>query len=233
LQGYDRIRKIYFLKEQFMKRFVLFVLFTGIAISVFAQTKLPEYTFGPGSWRFIGPRLYQNDAAARLAKVNFKAPQSGPMLYEFNVRYEGGVEDGHGGVGIHVFVDNVMNRASWGAGKSWLLWLNYDLKPLSKTIPVGLSAQVYRSITNSQMELVNSIPLTEYEPYLTYENLANPITFRIIVNGNTGEVRIYDPTDPNNERYFYLFIDKRYLPLKGNYVVVRTNGIKLSFALEE
>jgi hypothetical protein len=216
-----------------MKRFVLFIMLTVIAMSIFAQTKVPEHTFGPGNWSFIGPRLYQNDAAARLAKANFTAPQSGPMLYEFNIRYEGGAEDGHGGVGIHLFVDNVMNRASWGAGKSWLLWLNYDKKPLSKTIPAGLSAQVYRSISNSRMELVNSIPLTDYEPYLTDESLAYPITFRIIANGDTGEVRIYDPTDPYNEKYYYLFIEKKYLPLKGNYVVIRTNGIKLSFALEE
>jgi hypothetical protein len=68
---------------------------------------------------------------------------------------------------------------------------------------------------------------------LTKENLAFPITFRIIANGDTGEVRIYDPTDPDNGRYLYFFIDKKDLPLKGNYVALRTNGIKLSFALED
>jgi hypothetical protein len=216
-----------------MKRFVLFILVMGITMSIFAQNVVPDYTFASGTWRFIGPRLYQNDARARLAKVNFSVPQSGPMLYEFSVRYEGGAEDGHGGVGIHLFVDRALNRASWGAGKSWLLWLNYDEKPLSKTIPTGLSAQIYRSITNSRMDLIDSIPLTEYERFLTEENLASPITFRIIADGNTGEVRIYDPTDPDNRRYFYLFIDKKDLPLKGSYVALRTNGIKLSFALED
>jgi len=216
-----------------MKRFVFFIMVMGIAMSVFAQVIIPEYTFASGTWRFTGPRLYQNDAKARLAKVNFKAPQSGIMLYEFNVRYEGGAEDGHGGVGIHVFVDNAINRASWGAGKSYLLWLNYDKKPLSKDIPAGLSAQIYRSLTNSRMELIDSIPLTSYEPLLTKENLASPVTFRIIVNGDTGEVRVYDPTDPNNRKYFYFLIDKKDLPLKGNYVAIRTNGIKLSFALED
>jgi hypothetical protein len=222
-----------FLKEQFMKRFVIFLLVTGIAMSVFAQTEVPEHTFASGRWGFIGSRLYQNDANAKLAKVNFKAPQSGPMLYEFNVRYEGGAEDGHGGVGIHIFVDNAINRASWGAGKSWLLWLNYDEKPLSKNTPIGLSAQIYRSISNSRMELIHSTPLTDYEPFLTEEDLASPVTFRIIANGDTGEVRIYDPTDPYNNTYYYFIIDREYLPLKGNYVALRTNGIKLSFALEE
>jgi len=227
-----------------MKRFVFFVLVMGIAMSISAQTmapqfmpsssvKVPEYTFASGSWRFTDSRLYQNDAKAGLAKVNFKVPQSGIMQYQFNVRYEGGAEDGHGGFGIHIFVDSALNRASWGAGKSWLLWLNYDEKPLSKDIPVGLSAQIYRSINNSQMELISSVPLTGFEPFLTEENLAYPITFRIIANGDTGEVRIYDPTDPDNRKYYLFFIDKKDLPLKGNYVALRTNGIKLSFALED
>jgi hypothetical protein len=205
----------------------------GIIMPAFAQTEVPEHSFASGSWRFTGSRLYQNDANARLAKVNFKVPQSGIMLYEFNVKYEGGGEDGQGGVGIHIFVDTAVNNATWGAGKSWLLWLNYDKKPLSKDIPAGLSAQIYRSVSNSQMELVHSIPLTRYERLLTKENTASPITFRIIANGNTGEVRVYDPTDPNKRRYYNFFIDKKDLPLKGSYVALRTNGIKLSFALKD
>lgn len=32
---------------------------------------------------------------------------------------------------------------------------------------------------------------------------------------------------------FFFFIDKKDLPLKGNYVALRTNGIKLSFAPED
>jgi len=220
-------------KEQLMKRFVILILAMTIAIPVFAQAEVPQYTFASGSWRFTGSRLYQNDAKAALAKVNFKVPQSGIMLYEFNVRYEGGAEDGHGGVGIHIFMDSAINRASWGAGKSWLLWLNYDEKPLSKDIPAGLSAQIYKSISNSRMELLQSIPLASYERFLTEENLSSPITFRIIANGDTGEIRVYDPTDPNNRKYFYFFIDKKDLPLKGGYVALRTNGMKLSFALEE
>ena len=216
-----------------MKRFVFFIMVTGIAMSIFAQAEVPEYTFASGSWRFVGPRLYQNDANASLAKVNLKVPQSGIMLYSFNVKYEGGAEDGHGGLGIHIFMDNAVNWATWGAGKSYLLWLNYDKKPLSRDIPAGLSAQVYRSVSNARMDLISSIPLAGYESFLTKEYLASPITFRIIANGNTGEVRIYDPTDPNNKKFFYFFIDKKDLPLKGNYVALRTNGIKLSFALED
>jgi len=216
-----------------MKQFVLFILAIGVIMPVCAQVEVPEHSFASGSWRFTGPRLYQNDVKAGLAKVNFKVPQSGIMQYKYNIRYEGGAEDGHGGTGIHIFVDKALNRASWGAGKSYLLWLNYDEKPLSKAIPAGLSAQIYRSITNSRMELIFSMPLAEYEPLLTNENLTSPITFRIIANGDTGEVRVYDPTDPGNRKYYYFFIDKKDLPLKGNFVALRTNGIKLSFAMEE
>jgi hypothetical protein len=50
-----------------MKRFVFFIMVMGIAMSIFAQAEVPEYTFASGSWRFTGSRLYQNDAGASLA----------------------------------------------------------------------------------------------------------------------------------------------------------------------
>ena len=214
-----------------MKRFVLFLLVLGVGVSLFAQVQLPEYHFASGSWFFIGDRLYQNDAGARLAKVNIRAPQSGPMIYEFNARYEDGAQDGHAGFGIHIFVDNVINSASWGSGVSYLLWLNYDEHPITKGIPAGFSAQVYRSYTNSRMDLVESVDLNQYAYLLTDENLSQPVPFRIWVDGNTGEVRIYDPTDPDDGFYFYYFIDRKDLPLRGNWVSLRTNGVKLSFGL--
>ena len=214
-----------------MKRFVLFLLVMGLGASLFAQ-QLPEYHFGSGSWSFIGSRLYQNDANARLAKVNFLAPQSGPMIYEFNVRYEDGILDGQGGFGLHVFANDVLHSASWGSGKSYLLWLNYDDNPITKGIPRGFSAQIYRSISNSYMELVDSFDLNQYAYLLTYENCAyQTVPGRIWIDGNTGEVRVYDPTDPNWNNYFYFYIDRKDLPLKGNWASLRTNGLKLSFAM--
>ena len=214
-----------------MKRIVIFVLVLSIAMSLFAQNDVPEHRFASGSWAFSGPRLYQNDARARLAKVNLRVPQRGAMVYEFNARYEGGIEDGHGGFGLHIFMDNAYNGVSWGAGKSYLLWLNYDEAPITRGIPKGLSAQVYRSRTNSQMELVESVSLNEYLPFLTDETLRYPIPFKIEANGDTGEVRVYDSSDPNLQSYFSFFIDRRDLPLRGNWAAIRTNGIKLSFAM--
>ncbi|MDR3341321.1 MAG: hypothetical protein LBT14_00765 [Treponema sp.] len=213
-----------------MKRLVFFLLVIGMGMSLFAQVQLPEHSFASGSWTESNNRLYQNDANARLAKVNIKAPQSGSMLYEFNARYESGAEDGHGGFGLHIFADNVYNGPSWGSGKSWLLWLNYDENPSNNAIPKGLSAQVYRSYTNSRMELVQNIDLNQYVNLLTPENLTYSVPFRIWVNGDTGEVRVYDPTDPDLASYFYFNIDKKDVPLKGDWVALRTNGIKLSFA---
>ena len=210
-----------------MKKMVLVLALLAVGTLVFAQVDLPEHRFVSGKWALSGSRLYQNDENARLAKVNIRAPQEGIMIYEFDARYEGGAEDGHGGFGLHVFVDAPYNNVSWGAGQSYLLWLNYDEKPINKAIPAGFSAQLYRSTTNSRMDLVESYNLNAYADLLTYENLAQPIPFKIIVNGNTGEVQVYDPTE-NNEYYYVLNLGKR--NLKGNWIVLRTNGMRMSFS---
>jgi hypothetical protein len=210
-----------------MKRFVLFLLLLGTGVSLFAQLKLPDYRFASGSWNIQGDRLYQNDAKARLAKTNMRIPQSGPMIYEFNVRYEDGE---WGGFGIHIFAEDIYHQASWGSGNSYLLWLNYDENPITKGIPRGLSAQVYRSHSSSQMDLVESIALPQYENILM-ESLDEIIPFTIWADGNTGEVRVYDPADPDMDHYYYFYMDKKDIPLKGNWITIRTNGLKLSFGM--
>jgi hypothetical protein len=213
-----------------MKRLVLLLAVITVSTAVYAQIGLP-YSVGSGSWSMLGDRLYQNDENARLAKVNIPVPQEGPMVYEFNARYESGGEDGHGGFGIHVFEDRAINSPSWGAGRSYLLWLNYDENPANPRVPAGLSAQVYRSVSNSYMELVDSVDLNEAAAYVTEDDLNYPVPFRIMVDGSTGEVRIYDPTDPVLEAYYYFYINSREIPLKGEWVSLRTNGVNLSFAL--
>jgi len=218
------------MEEVFMKRMALVLALLAVGTLVFAQVDLPEHYFVGGKWIVTGQRLYQNDATAGLAKMNVRAPQSGAMVYEFDARYEGGAEDGHGGFGLHIFVDDAYNQVSWGAGNSYLLWLNYDEKPLDKAIPAGLSAQVYRSRTNSQMDLVGSFDLNEYIDLLTYDDLSAPVPFKIIADGNTGEIRVYDPTVDDDSYYYEFNVDKKDLPLRGNWVVLRTNGIKLSFS---
>ncbi|MDR0411305.1 MAG: hypothetical protein LBH75_04950 [Treponema sp.] len=215
-----------------MKRFVFFLLVGGVTAALFAQVDLPEHEFAVGSWSFIGDRVYQTDVHEALAKTNLKIPQSGAMLYEFDVRYEGGAEDGHGGFGIHIFADRATKEPSWGVGKSWLIWLNYDESPVKGSkIPVGLSGQVYRSTSNSAMELVYNVDLNNYQSFLTTDFLNNPIHIKIYANGDSGEIRIYDPTEEG--KYYGFTIDEKYLPLKGDWAAVRTNCAKFSFAMSE
>jgi len=176
----------------------------------------------------VSGRLYQNDASAPLAKVNIRVPQSGPMIYEFNARYEDGPRKTHAGFGIHIFADDVLHSVSWGSGVSYLLWFNYDENPVTQGIPRGLSAQVYRSYSNTRMDLIESVDLNEFvgmvDQYITRQ-----IPIKIWANGDTGEVRVYDPTDPALDYYFYFYLPTK--GLKGNWISLRTNGLKASFGL--
>jgi hypothetical protein len=212
---------------------LVFAVVTGLSAQNVSVREVPEieYARNAGNWHFIGPRLLQDDGQARLAKVNLNVHQEDEMLYEFNVRYEGGAEDGHGGFGIHIFADSRLDSPSWGSGKSYLLWLNYDEHPINSDIPVGLSAQVYRSASHSEMTLLHSMDLNDYLVYLDDETLNEEVPFRILVNGITGEVRVYDPTEDLESVYFVFNIAKDELPLKGDWIALRSNGAKVSFAL--
>lgn len=212
-----------------MKKILAVLVVVALGVPIFAQVNLPEHQFASGNWSLVGARLYQNDTKAPLAKVNIKVPQNGAMVYDFNVRYEAGAEDGHAGFGIHLFADKVHTGKSWGNGNSYLLWLNYDEKPLSKAIPKGFSAQVYKSNTNSSMDLVQSIDLNQFTYLLTPQNLMQPLPIKLYMNGNNGEVRVYDPTNPNY--YYYFYINRKDVPMKGAWVSVRTNGGKFSFGM--
>jgi len=220
-----------------MKRLILLLLVMGIAMSLFAQT-IPrsQFQFAAGNWGWSGNRLVQNDANASLAKANILSlPQNGIMNYRFNMRHEGGIEDGHGGVGIHIFMDTALNAESWGAGNSYLLWLNYDETPsVAGGAQSGLTGQVYKSVNDSQMSLLYQQSFNEYLPFLIQSGFASrDIPVNLMVNGNTGEVRLYDPTDPAGAVYFYFNlrdVDRQAsLPLRGDYVALRTNGMRVSF----
>jgi len=214
-----------------MKKMVLVLVLIAGAVFAYAQASLPNYQAVSGSWSMIGGRLHQTDERARLARVNIRVPQASDiMTYEFDAKYEGGAEDGHAGFGIHVYVDNAFPREAWGAGRSILLWLNYDERPLTSDIPKGFSAQVYRSLSNTDMRLIESIDLNEFFYYVTDDDLKLAWPVKIVINSNSGEVRVYDPVDPT---YFYYFnLNRSYLPLRGDWVVLRTNGFKASFTAQ-
>ena len=215
-----------------MKRYIIFMALVCAAAALFAQVPLPEHQFASGAWSFSGPRLFQSNERDGLAKMNLRAPQEGQMMYEFDFRYENGLEDGHGGFGLHIFGDRAFNGRSWGAGNSYLLWLNYDENPVSTDIPRGFSAQVYRSRSNSVMDLVQSYNLNEYLHSITWDDIMNPVPVRIWIDGNTGEVRVYDPSDPDLLDYFYFYLDSGDLPLRGDWTALRTNGVSLSFGTD-
>lgn len=209
-----------------MKKALVLLVLVGLLVPVFAaEGSLPEYQFAQGEWALIGDRLYQMDSDDPLAKVNIQIPQKGSMVYEFNVRYEGGAEDLHGGFGLHVFADSAHPRKSWGSGKSYLLWLNYDSNPVSDDIPAGFSAQVYKSVSHTRMDLVKSIDLNRYAYLLTPSNLDLKVPAKIVVNGDTGMVKVYSPMDPNY--YFYFYLDDK--AMEGDWIALRSNGLSLSF----
>ncbi|MDA3808904.1 MAG: hypothetical protein PF518_01110 [Spirochaetaceae bacterium] len=189
----------------------------GISPSVF------KYAYG--QWDVVGDRLVQSDLEAGMARVDIPYPQNGIAMYQFNVQYKnGGAEDGHAGFGIHIFVDKPAPGKAWGNGESYLLWLNYDEN--AKGVTKGLSAQVYKSLNNSQMDLVADFDLNKYAPMITEANANLVLPIKMTVNGITGDVKVYDPTDPG---YVYTFNLGNKNPIKGNYVSLRTNSGSFSF----
>jgi hypothetical protein len=81
------------------------------------------------------------------------------------------------------------------------------------------------------MEQVRAFDLNQYLPYISMADIEKPVTIKLLVNGNTGEVRAYDPTDRALSRYWYFYLNGDDLPLTGNWVALRTNGASLSFGM--
>ncbi len=216
------------MKGDIMKKLVL------IAVFLSAVMILPLYSLSPsdfhyayGQWSVVGDRLVQSDVKAGMARVDIPFPQAGIVTYQFNVKYlKGGMDDMHAGFGIHIFVDKPAKGKAWGNGRSYLLWLNYDEN--AKNITKGLSAQVYKSLTNSKMELVADIDLNKYAYLLTAENMDVVLPVKMTVNGFNGDVKIYDPTDPT---WVYVFNLGNTAPLHGSYISLRTNSASFSFGM--
>lgn len=209
-----------------MKKTVVIISMIAIlAASAFAEDKF-NYGSAEGEWKMIGSRLYQQNSNAPRAKFWVEVPQNGSMIYEFTMRYEGGVEDGHGGVGIHILADSAPQGEAWGMGESWLLWLNYDVDPESSQVPAGLSAQIYRSTSNSEMEIVKSISLRAVEQIAArYINSTVPV--KLTYFADTGRVVISDPRGIVAGWYVTLPKGRNE---SGQYVAVRTNSASVSFA---
>lgn len=209
-----------------MKKVALMVLFVMIVLplGLFAAD---DYGFTYGDWEVDGNRVYQKDLETGIAKAWLTYPQKGVVEYNFNVRFEDGfLDDGHAGFGLHIFVDKPAKGFSWGEGHSYLLWLNYDANPVSDDIPAGLSAQVYKSDVDWDMELVESVSLAVLEKTLMKFPASTKVPIKIIADGRTGLVKLYDPL---TEGLFYTLHLGNSKSLKGDYVTLRTNSGAFSF----
>ena len=208
-----------------MKRTIVLIAVIALTAGMVFADSHGFFGTPEGQWSMSGTRLYQNDTTAPRAKAWLAIPQNGSMVYEFTIRYEGGGEDGHGGVGIHILGDKAPAGKSWGFGNSWLLWLNYDVNATAKGVPKGLSAEVYKSTSNSKMEVVKSIDLNPFIGLLS-ANLDVDIPVKLTFLANKGRVIIADPTGVTAGWYVDLPGSKG---ASGNYVAVRTNSVAVSF----
>ena len=206
------------------KTLVLIAVITMAAGLVFADDQ-EFYGFPEGDWTLRGARLYQTDQDAPRAKAWLRVPQTGAMIYEFTMRYQGGGEDGHGGAGIHILSDSRTDGKAWGFGESWLLWLNYDRSPKADGIPSGLSAILYRSSSDTEMTVVKAYDLNAYSDvfmdYLSYD-----IPVKLTVYPDQGRIII---ADPRGESAGWYINAPRIRGADGSYVAVRTNGAAVSF----
>lgn len=206
------------------KSFFLMFIVTVVVPFVFADGHI-KFGTSEGDWRVSRGRLYQNDAYATRAKAWMKVPQKNSMVYEFTIHYEGGIEDGYAGVGLHILSDAAISEKSWGMSDSWLLWLNYDVSPVDSTTPKGLSAQIYKSKAFHDMNLVSSLSLRGLEPlFVKYMNRDIPI--KITYLADRGRVLVADPRGETPGWYVDL---PRGRNETGSYVAVRTNSVKMSF----
>jgi len=170
-----------------MKKFALITGALLLAVSMVAVAQSVDDSFssmrnwqaGAGDWVVRGGRLVQQDADAKLARIDRMVRQSGEYELEFTIRYvDGGYEsmadlqDGvfHAGFGIHIGSENpALGKASWGSGNSYLLWLNLDTRPETRRNHpehYGFRAQVYRSRSNTAMSLARD-PAIARDPVLS------------------------------------------------------------------
>ena len=254
-----------------MKKFVLTVAVLLVAATlVTAQeindsfSSMGDWRPGYGDWSIESGRLVQGDATNKLARIDRRAVQDGVYEIEFTIRYlDGGYENDaalsrgelHGGFGIHLGVEKpAFGRKAWGAGESYLLWLNLDTrKETRRENPehYGFRAQVYESVDNSTMALgrhplipqvpaIRRIAVDDYASIDIVAALRNmgkdvslgdlrraigvDVPINIRVDMRKGEIGVLDPTAPVR---FWFPVDPAVL--EGDYVCLRTNDFSASF----
>lgn len=254
-----------------MKKFVLTVAILLLAVSMVSAQRINDsfssmgaWRAGYGDWSIQSGRLVQGDTNTGLARIDRMASQSGVYELEFTIRYvDGGYKseedlangEYHAGFGIHVGVeDPALGEMSWGAGESYLLWLNLDTREETRRNHpehYGFRAQVYESESNSRMSLARSSLVSQnadlrrvtVDDYVSIDLMAAlrnfgvdlsmndlmrflnmDVPINIRVNTRTGEIGVLDPTAPIR---FWFPVDPGIL--QGDYFALRTNGLAASF----
>lgn len=77
-----------------------------------------------GSWKIAGATASQSDASQYFSRLELPLAQGkAPMLYRFKARSTG---KGWIGLGLHLYVEDVLKKRGYGEGKSLLVWFTRD-----------------------------------------------------------------------------------------------------------
>ena len=191
-----------------------------------------------GLWIVKDNKLQQTDPTSPRAKINLKVDQIGKVEYQFSIQQLKGLEDGYGGVGIHIMLKNPNQGIAWGNGQSYLLWLTYNEKTYGNS---SLRAQVYESINGSNMDLTSCKSLNcnqfvglLYDFGIPIRNIINlnsqkledlSFSVRIQVNSDDGHIKIKDPYHPL--RWWHFFLGNN--SINGTHVSLRTSSLSAIF----
>ena len=189
-----------------------------------------EWRTESGDWIVADGELLQRDEGEKIASISRIVRQRGTLVYEFDVRYLGGLDDKYGGFGLHILMDAPTGMRSWGQNRSYLLWLTYDVEAYETE---HIYAQVYRSMNPIKMDFLNMdgdelpIPLgiLSGRSIRTHMNEQSSLHLKIVIDTATGKGRLYHPI----QRQFYYDIDLGASLDPGMYIALRTNSVSLVF----
>ncbi len=100
-----------------------------------------------GTWKISGATVTQSDPAQFFSRLELPVAQlKAATLYRFKARSTG---SGWVGIGLHLFVEDVVKKRGYGEGKSLLIWLTRDRAARGDD---ATYAQLYRSDDDVVME---------------------------------------------------------------------------------
>ena len=189
-----------------------------------------EWSANSGTWETRGGQLYQLDKEERIATATRIVRQRGVLLYEFDLRYLGGFDDGYGGFGIHILMDQPTGLRSWGQNASLLLWVTHDVAEYGTE---DLHAQVYKSTGITRMDY-HGMAGDEYRlppAVLSVDRLeqmarrGESIRVKFLLDTEVGTGRLYHPGKDS----VYYDLDLGGNLGEGMYVALRTNSVSVAF----